>query len=613
MMSEGKLPNFAKLRQNGAYGRLISSRPILSPIIWTTIATGVPPGVHNIGHFVARNEKTGEDIPVTSQMRRAKALWNIFSERDRSIATVGWWATWPAESVNGTIVSDHTCYHFLFDEGQEQHADTVGVVFPQQRTEEILSMVRRPADLRYDEVRLFADVTESEFARPFAFDDGIGHFKWALATAESYTDIGLHLWKSDQPDLLMVYIEGVDSSSHLFGHLFRQESLKGELAEQQQRFGKTVERMYELADRIVGRYLELVDDETTLTVLSDHGFQLGALHDDPSQTRDMRRVSERYHRIEGILYLYGRGVKNYARINQPRLLDITPTLLALNGLPVATDMPGRVLTEALLEETEYTTVASYNDGTPNTADETAVAPVDPAIVEHLRSLGYLDTTSQSADRNLAAIAFEEGRYEDAVREFNRLLETTSGKNRGALFASLAGALGALERYDEALQALNEAKALSPLNPEIYHNRGVIHERKGDTKSAVSAYREALRYSPEYEPSTQALVRLTGSALRPAQSADPDEGKALTLAGQAAASAQRGDYERADTLLAEAEALAPDYAVVYQYKSNVAYLKNDLAEALGALERAVELEPDNMLFKQNLEYLRSRVPNKETTP
>ena len=40
LMSEGKMPNFARLRQEGAYGRLISSKPLLSPIIWTTIATG---------------------------------------------------------------------------------------------------------------------------------------------------------------------------------------------------------------------------------------------------------------------------------------------------------------------------------------------------------------------------------------------------------------------------------------------------------------------------------------------------------------------------------------------------------------------------------------------
>ena len=97
LMSEGKLPNFARLRQGGAYGRLESSKPLLSPIIWTTIATGKTPLEHGIGHFVAVNEKTGAQLPVTSQMRRVKALWNILSGAGREVAVVGWWATWPAE------------------------------------------------------------------------------------------------------------------------------------------------------------------------------------------------------------------------------------------------------------------------------------------------------------------------------------------------------------------------------------------------------------------------------------------------------------------------------------------------------------------------------------
>src|SRR5262245_64987050 len=59
LMSEGKLPNFARLRQDGAYGRLISSKPLLSPVVWNTIATGKTPDQHGIGHFVALDDKTG--------------------------------------------------------------------------------------------------------------------------------------------------------------------------------------------------------------------------------------------------------------------------------------------------------------------------------------------------------------------------------------------------------------------------------------------------------------------------------------------------------------------------------------------------------------------------
>src|SRR6266540_6676589 len=79
LMSEGKLPNFARLRQHGAYAPLVSAEPLLSPVVWTTIATGKGPDQHRIGHFVAVNEK-GDQLPVTSRMRKVKALWNILSD-----------------------------------------------------------------------------------------------------------------------------------------------------------------------------------------------------------------------------------------------------------------------------------------------------------------------------------------------------------------------------------------------------------------------------------------------------------------------------------------------------------------------------------------------------
>ena len=90
LISEGRLPNFARLRSEGAYGRLRSQKPLLSPVIWTTIATGKSPEEHGIGHFVAVDEATGEQLPATSDMRKVKALWNIASEKEQ--ARSRWWA-----------------------------------------------------------------------------------------------------------------------------------------------------------------------------------------------------------------------------------------------------------------------------------------------------------------------------------------------------------------------------------------------------------------------------------------------------------------------------------------------------------------------------------------
>lgn len=606
MIDEGALPSFQRLRDGGASGLLRSSRPILSPIIWTTIATGKPPDQHGIGHFVATNPQTGKQLPVTSRMRKVKALWNILSDAGRSVAVVGWWATWPAEPVRGAVVSDHTCYHFLFPDGAAGASEATGVTHPPELLDLLKPAIQRPGDLGPDDVAPFVRVTPEELARPFAFDDDLSHFKWALATAQTYRHVGLDLWRRERPDVLLVYIEGTDSTSHLFGHLFRAQGLAGELAAQQAKFGGAVEAMYRFADGVVGDYLAAMDDHTTLIVLSDHGFALGELPDDPSTTRDLRRVSERYHRLDGILYLYGRAVRPGARIEGATLVDVAPTVLALAGVTPARDMPGRVLTAAVDVPDGPRTVASFETGTsvagtpaPGASTGQAAPAVDAAVVEHLKSLGYLETESPKGDRTLANLAFEAGRYADAAATYEALIRESP--QDASLRASLAGALGALGRLDEAREQLRIAAELDPLSPEVHHNLAVVLERQGKRDDAIGEYRAALRYRADHEPSRQALERL-GAPLRAAGPLGPDQQRARELAGRAEQSARRGAYDEALAALDEAERLAPRDALVWQYRSNVAYLKGDRAGAIAALRRGLDLEPDNQLFRRNLERL-----------
>ena len=62
------------------------------------------------------------------------------------------------------------------------------------------------------------------------------------------------------------------------------------------------------------------------------------------------------------------------------------------------------------------------------------------------------------------------------------------------------------------------------------------------------------------------------------------------------------------ILDNAQRAAPRFARVYQYRANVAYLMGDRAAARAALEQAIALEPDNALFRANLERL-----EREATP
>jgi tetratricopeptide (TPR) repeat protein len=605
LVSEGKLPSFARLKQQGAFGRLTGHGDLLiSPVIWTTIATGKPPDQHGINHFVTINEKTGQPLPVTSRMRKVKAVWDVASSAGRTVGVVGWWATWPAESVNGWVVSDHTCYHFLFGEGAHGGKEASGLTWPPQLIDELAPLVRRPADVTPEEAARFVSVDAKEFARPFDFADPLSHFRWALASADSYKRIGLRLLEK-RPDLLMVYVEGTDSVAHLFGHLFRAQGLAGELALQQKRYGSTVEQMYLYADQLVGEYLKAMDAATTLVVLSDHGFDLGVLPDDPGETRDLRRVSEKHHRPEGILYLHGRGVKRGASLERPDHLDVAPTLLALLGIGKAKDMPGRVLAEALDIAIPEPVVATYESGAPRSTAGAADTDVDPEILARLKSLGYLDTTSSpQADQNVAERRFQEGNYDQAETIYLELLKKTPWD--AGLHTSLAGALAGQEKYEDALRELKTALEIDPLQAPAYHNRGAIYEFQGKRDAAIKEYRTALRYKPEYAPSREALARLGGSPA-PQRPRTDGETRADALAERARDAAQRGDNDGALKLLEQAEGLAPRLAKLYQYEANVAYLKGDRARAITALNKALRLEPDNALFASNLKALQDQKP------
>src|SRR5205807_2170659 len=176
--------------------------------------------------------------------------------------------------------------------------------------------------------------------------------------------------------------------------------------------------------------------------------------------RDMRRVSERFHRIEGVLYAWGRGVKPGARFDRPTQLDFAPTVLALEGIPASRQMPGRVLSEGFTHLSEPKRIASYETSARPTSAPARDAVADQEQLAHLRSLGYLGgggssrgpgapgRSSPQADRNLAAIAFQEGHFPEAERLY-RALVAAEPQDAG-LRSSLAGVLGALGRYDEAM-------------------------------------------------------------------------------------------------------------------------------------------------------------------
>src|SRR5438552_3978401 len=87
-------------------GRLATEMPPLSPLVWTTMMTGVSPLQHQILDFTRFNPFTHEKEPITSDERRAPAIWNMLAYGGKECAQFGLWATYAAEPVQAINVSD---------------------------------------------------------------------------------------------------------------------------------------------------------------------------------------------------------------------------------------------------------------------------------------------------------------------------------------------------------------------------------------------------------------------------------------------------------------------------------------------------------------------------
>ena len=90
----------------GVMAGLASVRPMLSPMLWNSIATGKRPFKHGVCGFTEVDYELNSVIPVSTSSRKCKALWNILNEAGLRTHVIGWFATHPAETIDGVCVTD---------------------------------------------------------------------------------------------------------------------------------------------------------------------------------------------------------------------------------------------------------------------------------------------------------------------------------------------------------------------------------------------------------------------------------------------------------------------------------------------------------------------------
>jgi predicted AlkP superfamily phosphohydrolase/phosphomutase/Flp pilus assembly protein TadD len=426
LAASGKMPNWKRLEATGYSSRIQSFMPVLSPIIWTTAATGVSPEVHRVLDFQEVDPKTGAKVPITGRSRRVPAVWNLASAAGKKVGVVSWWATHPAEEINGFFVSDHAS-PILYEK-----LPLSGVAYPTSLEAGVGQAVAREGRPSADELTKFVDVPPEEILKALSsgrgMDDPLVALARILGATRVVQRVARELYDRQLPDLTMVYIEGTDE----IGHVFAADApprLPCTPEADFARFGKTVDEYYAVVDRMLGQWMRRAEeDHATLIVSSDHGFKWGA---DRSCERSSLNWSTAayWHRLEGVFAAWGQGVRPGKGTAKPTMFDVAPTVLALLGAPADRAMTGRPISAAF---TTFPAAAKQTKGDPyaglevrRVAAEEMSAEQANEYTKKLLALGYL---SGSEARPLAPTGgAEPGMTEGAWNNLGLYERETSGK------------------------------------------------------------------------------------------------------------------------------------------------------------------------------------------
>src|SRR4029434_1007303 len=91
----------------GVHGNIATLYPVLSPMLWTSIATGKRAFKHGIHGFSEPLPDNSGVRPISLLSRKTKAVWNILNQTGHRSIVVGWWPSHPAEPIHGAMVSNH--------------------------------------------------------------------------------------------------------------------------------------------------------------------------------------------------------------------------------------------------------------------------------------------------------------------------------------------------------------------------------------------------------------------------------------------------------------------------------------------------------------------------
>lgn len=261
------LPNLKKIFASSCVGMLQPSMPMLTPRLLTSMATGVPPKMHDVLDFKYDEGET----PDTGGERRYHAFWHIASERGYKVAVVGWPFTWPAEKVNGYFLSApglsslnfeiyRCCYStaaqdLIFHPTTIEFADAIARSL-EKASKIDLSRIERKSALEFAKFLPFRlnpfFSLRSDFKRKTLAQ--------IIKRDKFFFEMAKHILSNDANiDIFALYLESSDAVGHFYFHS-----------------PETVLAVYSWLDGEIGEVLKLVNGAPAMIVVGDHGMRVSA-------------------------------------------------------------------------------------------------------------------------------------------------------------------------------------------------------------------------------------------------------------------------------------------------------------------------------------------------
>jgi tetratricopeptide (TPR) repeat protein len=621
LIDAGEMPNLKRFVTEGVRGNIATLTPPLSPMLWTSIATGKTADKHGILGFAEPDGVSGKSRPVTSSGRTCKALWNILSDAGRPSGAINWFASHPAELINGFVVTDrfaHPTGPLSLDEPDLGWAKVPHSVWPEEDLDPLASVRVHPQMISQDQVIEFIpDATSEESARW----EKVRELRMLLAHCASVHNAATAYINHREWDFLGIYYDAIDRFAHAFME-FNPPKMSHVSEEDFERYQGVMRACYRFHDLMLGRLMNMIDEETAVILLSDHGFHSGVTRPHgTSAITDGQPAA--WHRAYGMVAFWGPGIAKGTKVYGASLLDITPTVLDMLGMPAARDMDGVVLSQIWDEPSMPTPrIETYESREDRGAGLASVsdADVDEQIMSQLRQLGYLgadDAQSVTIDRkkNLAAVYQSLGKSDLAYEQYQEVMNLDS-RTKGIRVA-MAGCLLSLGKNELAEQELTLAIAQDGEHARHCALRSLLEQRRGDSDSALMALDRAIELD-EAVPGLYARrgVLLSGldrleeaeQAYEVALSRDPDDAEAFDGLGVV--------YHRTDRFVEAVHAFTRSIALIRHRPSTHLHLGDSLvrinrfAWAIEAYSEAARLSPGNPAPHDRLMELYERVVKNE---